>query len=288
MKRRKARPILKWKGSRSRNAPKLYRFAPTFCHYREPFCGSASMFFTMPPYRWDSAETFHLNDLNPHLIHLYESIRDGWIIKPILTAVKKMQKMAHQAFDETFQLLLSQLRYSAITGPADPIAFIILNRLAVQHIVSFDRIDIASLARVFRSEIKHLTEKRLVDAHDMLRDPRVTITCGSYQSMFKNAAPADFWFIDPPYPMNREHYHSCPFYQTFDGSVFSVESHKQLFAELCNLQAPFVLTLGDEDNLIGDLYRNSSFDITTNYFTGSQPNQVSPGKKEMWIVGAGD
>jgi DNA adenine methylase len=69
---KKTTPLLKWAGGKSSLLPQLTRYFPEkFSRYIEPFLGAGSVFFSL-----EHSGNVLLNDVNPELIHLYETVRD--------------------------------------------------------------------------------------------------------------------------------------------------------------------------------------------------------------------
>lgn len=84
----KAKPFLKWAGGKSLTAKDITKFFPKqFNKYFEPFLGSGAIYFTISPQKG------YLNDLNVHLISVYETIRDN--PHDLLVKLKIMDKEYH-------------------------------------------------------------------------------------------------------------------------------------------------------------------------------------------------
>ena len=77
---KKVSPFIKWVGGKSKLLKKLDAYLPDLVkkgefNYVEPFLGGGAFFFyIISNYRVKKA---YLNDLNPHLIHLYQDIKDN-------------------------------------------------------------------------------------------------------------------------------------------------------------------------------------------------------------------
>ena len=71
-----AKPFLKWVGGKTQLLPEIRkRYPETVIKYCEPFVGGGAVLF-------DVLQTFHpqevlINDINPELINLYETVRDN-------------------------------------------------------------------------------------------------------------------------------------------------------------------------------------------------------------------
>ena len=77
---KKVSPFIKWVGGKTKLLKKLDSYLPDLVkkgefNYVEPFLGGGAFFFyIISKYRVKKA---YLNDLNPHLIHLYQDIKDN-------------------------------------------------------------------------------------------------------------------------------------------------------------------------------------------------------------------
>jgi DNA adenine methylase len=67
---REVRAVLKYPGSKWRLASWIISYFPSHKHYVEPYCGSASCFFTKAP-----SEHEVLNDLNGHIVNFFTVLR---------------------------------------------------------------------------------------------------------------------------------------------------------------------------------------------------------------------
>lgn len=71
-----AKPFIKWVGGKTQLLPEIrHKYPETVLRYCEPFVGGGAVLF-------DVLQTFHpqevlINDINPELINLYETIRDN-------------------------------------------------------------------------------------------------------------------------------------------------------------------------------------------------------------------
>src|SRR5687767_7947526 len=77
-----ASPIIKWAGGKNSLLSQFEPYFPrTYHRYFEPFLGGAAMFFHL------QATRSYLFDLNPHLIEVYQVIRDS--VDALINALKQ-------------------------------------------------------------------------------------------------------------------------------------------------------------------------------------------------------
>ncbi len=83
-----ARPFIKWVGGKTQLLPAIrQRYPETITRYCEPFVGGGAVLF-------DVLQTYHpqevlINDINPELINLYETIRDN--CEPLIQLLEQYQ-----------------------------------------------------------------------------------------------------------------------------------------------------------------------------------------------------
>lgn len=67
------RPILKYRGGKSREIPEFIRYIPNeYNRYIEPFLGGAAVYFYLEP------EQAIINDINTKLIEFYQDVRNNF------------------------------------------------------------------------------------------------------------------------------------------------------------------------------------------------------------------
>ena len=186
----RAKPFLRWVGGKQQIVTRLLHWLPgdiQLRRYVEPFVGAGSLFFALAP------QSAALSDLNEHLIHCYESIRDD----PELVSAYLCRHRTHSC-----RAYYNQQRdtYNKVSKPsaAQAARFIYLNQACFNGVfrvnkkgeynVPFGQKDHLALPSV---EQLQLVSKLLGPA---------TINCGSYDAVLRGVGASDFVYLDPPYP----------------------------------------------------------------------------------------
>ena len=71
------KPLFMWAGGKNKMLSKYEEagvLPPSFGSYIEPFFGGGAMFIWA--YKQNPEATFHINDINPHIIGIYKAVRD--------------------------------------------------------------------------------------------------------------------------------------------------------------------------------------------------------------------
>lgn len=177
------KPFLKWAGGKARSAVTLAQLAPPFDGtYREPFMGSAAVFFAMQPAR------AVLSDANVDLVMCFQEVkRDP---EAVMAALDKMVNTRDE-----FARIRGQ-------GPQDLSA---VERAA--RVIYLNKTSFRGLWRVNRGgqfntpygeySRPYYNRETVLGASRALAG--ATIECADFESALDAATKGDFVYLDPPY-----------------------------------------------------------------------------------------
>lgn len=185
-----ATPILRWAGSKHAIRDTIAKLLPdtTSRVYREPFLGSASIYFhlanTAPP-----AHAFLSDALQP-LIDTYITVRDN-----ADHLIEQLDRLVTSAIDAP---LYAQARdtFNASNDPTDrALWFIYLNKTCFNGLCRFNRK--GEFNTPFGDRAFSFSVEEIRAASSALR--KANLSCKSYVSLLDDAHPGDVIYLDPPY-----------------------------------------------------------------------------------------
>jgi DNA adenine methylase len=236
------RPFLKWAGGKRALLPEILPRIPNFAgRYIEPFLGAGAVMFAMP------AQTQKIvNDFNPDLVEVYETIRD--FPTELLSELKR-----HKNTKEHFLEVRNWDReddFIRRTSVERAARFIYLNRTCFnglyrvnakgQFNVPFGNYKSPDLllTETIKSASEFLCQKGLDGGLS------VEITSGDYRIATAKAQKGDFVYLDPPYdPVN-----ATSSFVAYQSDGFGREDQIALRDEtirLTNLGIPVLLSNAD-------------------------------------------
>jgi len=235
-------------------------FPRSFSEYREPFIGGGGIFFSLP-----SAMPRWINDMNPALISLYQSLKQQpaefiercrSIPSPSRCHAGNSPSGPNVADTKRLEDLFYNLRDDDTADPA--FRYFFLNRCAWGGRVVLEP---SRRNRTSFSNPKGWSQGvlgRLEGAARLLKDTK--ITCDDFASVF--AAPGNdvLIYADPPYMSDTEYALSSQLYE----KSFSVDDHRRLARCFAQCEHNVVLSY-DDHPIIRDLYRD--FDVQTASWT---------------------
>ncbi len=181
-------PLLRWPGGKRwlvDNHSELFNV--TYIRYIEPFCGSASVFFSLKP------KTAILSDTNEELIITYKQIQNSWL------SVAQLLEYHHQNHSKEYYY---KTRESAPHDNTEIAARLIyLNRTCFNGIYRVNtkgrfNVPIGSRSNIFRgyNELEQVSK----NLNGVLFEH-----CDFSESISKSSK-GDLLFIDPPYTVMHE------------------------------------------------------------------------------------
>lgn len=237
--------LLRWPGSKRKAAKTIASYAPSSRHYREAFCGNASILWEL-----SRGRTIWLNDIHPVLMNYYRALvsNDNCLAEGYIALVSTID--SEQKMRDIFEEMKPRYRDHDC-----PLALLYLSRLALGQIVSKKRPNTCSFGeKWYKSGLKPVHHARFDQARAILLAGGPKITCGDYAPVL-NAPGDDVWiFIDAPYFIPQAHHHSSPLYEY----SFDIDDQVRLCETLKRCQHKCLATVGNStfENL---LYRAEDF-----------------------------
>ncbi len=208
---KRIKPVIKWAGGKSSLLPQLLPLFPErFSRYIEPFLGGGAVFFSLR-----HSGTSLLNDLNPELIELYETVRD--FPNPLMAELDAMAKMYSEDF---YYLLRKQTPETQILRSARTI---LLNK------AGFNGLYRQNSKGAFNVPFgKRERCPRLYDRENLLRASAVlqhaNLQSLDFEAVIDQAGKNDFVYCDPPY----EPLSPTSSFNTYQGGGFEQDQQRRL------------------------------------------------------------
>lgn len=175
--------ILRWSGSKAKLIPKLRQLLPpTFENYIEPFAGSAQLFFSITP------ATAVLGDLNPHVIDMYDAIRE----QPCIVA-SYLHSIPHS---RDAYYALRALNPTLLSKPQRAARLIFLMKACFNGVYRTNKsgaFNVPMGNRVFELP----SEADLCRAEELMKNTE--LVTGDFEVSMARSRPGDLIYIDPPY-----------------------------------------------------------------------------------------
>jgi DNA adenine methylase len=178
--------LIKWVGSKARLASNiLARLAP-FDDYVEPFLGGGSIFFALATA--GRITRARLSDANPHLIRMYEGVRDQpEAVVRALNAHRDQHSAAHY--------------YAIRQTPPEDLAeaaawFLYLNRAGFNGLWRTNRAGAYNVSWGKRDAVADLSEA-ILGASRLLQG--ATLRCEPWTAALRDVGPGAAVYADPPY-----------------------------------------------------------------------------------------
>lgn len=238
----RTRPILKWAGGKSGLLPQLTPLFPKVCRtYFEPFFGGGAVFFALK-YAGSAA---YLNDSNPELITLYETVRD----QPHLL-VESLDHLRAQ-YSEKFYY---ELRASTPKNKVDRAArTVFLNKTGFNGLYRQNTKGGFNVPFGKRVQCPALYDKKNIQQVSQALQ-RAVLLSTDFAGVIQMAGPGDFIYCDPPYePLSR-----TSSFNTYQGVGFSQKDQKRL-KEACllaNQRGAYVAISNSSADFIQELYQD--------------------------------
>lgn len=257
----KMKPILKYRGGKSREIKFFKDLIPDFDTYIEPFFGGGSVFFDLEP------EKSIINDINSSLIKFYTEVRD---IYPTIRAELDILQKEYEENRKKFMLLKSENPEERVHDENETVYYRIRDMFneKVEQKLSFGTIYYYINKTAYSGMIRYnqngeynvpygryanFNTKLLTKEHSFLLK-NSSILNGNYIEAFNKSTSKDFIFLDPPYDTIFSEYGN----EAFTGD-FGEKEHRKLAEDFRNLDAKTMLVIG-ETPLIRELYSPFIYD----------------------------
>lgn len=258
------KPILKYRGGKTKEIKFFKKYIPKFDTYIEPFFGGGAVYFYLEP------EKAIINDINHRLIEFYVDLVKEYVkTRKELDFLEKEYKINRTAFEEkkrqypdekvpdANEHIYYEIR-DMFNKKIDPqytyaTIYYYINKMAYSGMIRYNK---AGEYNVPYGRYKNFNTHLLTDNHyDLLKTAKIMNT--DYVKAFKLAKPNDFIFLDPPYDTTFSEYGN----EAFTGD-FGEDEHRRLAEDFKNLSCKAMMIIG-ETELTDELY--SSY-IKDKYF----------------------
>ncbi|MCL6444971.1 MAG: Dam family site-specific DNA-(adenine-N6)-methyltransferase [Alicyclobacillus sp.] len=231
-------PILKWAGGKRWLVPTLrpiwqrYLESNPDARLVEPFCGGLAVALGLMPRR------ALLNDVNEHLIHFYQAVQRGLVIRNPMENDRDMYYRYRDRFNEL-------VRSGSAASDEAASLFYYLNHTGYNGLCRFNS---RGLFNVLFGKYKNITyERDFREYTAVFADWE--FTCGDFEIVLVRAG--DFVYADPPYDVE---------FRQYSAGGFSWDDQVRLARWLASLDAMVVASNQATDRIV-ELYRSLGFTI---------------------------
>lgn len=201
------KPLVKYRGGKSKEIPHLIKHIPQFSgKYIEPFFGGGALFFHLEP------KKAVINDINSRLISFYLGIKDNFeYLKTELSEIEKRYTINRKRFEELKsktpdrrvndenEFLYYEIRemFNDLTEKrySEALLYFFINKTAYSGMIRYNS---KGEFNVPYGRYKNLNTSLVTKAHNKLL-ANTEIYNFDYAKIFEMAEEDDFMFLDPPY-----------------------------------------------------------------------------------------
>ena len=240
----KFQPIIKWSGSKRSQSDEILKYFPKEIDtYYEPFCGGASILFSLLKNENIKVNRYVISDINEDLIYLWRMIKnDPNTLKTTYrklwtTLYNKNTQLEKRTFFEEIRNIYNK------STQKDPAYFLFLNRTCFNGLIRYNSFgEFNTSFHLNRNGIHPDKLDKIIDEWSgLFNDKNVEIFLRDYSEVIPKFG--DFIYFDPPYASTKGMY-----YNNFDQISF--------FEYLNNLTCSYILSydgISGEDNHIVDI-----------------------------------
>lgn len=239
------KPILKYRGGKSKELDMYLKYVPRFEKYYEPFFGGGATFFALEPQR------ARIADINEKLIRFYLDLVDNY------EKTKRELKELQLEYTENRRIFLARKKknpFEHVEDPNDKLYYSIrdmfnleidakytystiyyfINKTAYSGMIRYNKQGKFNVpyGRYANFNTNLLNKQQ----YDLLS--KAEIANESYEHSFAMATSKDFLFLDPPYDTKFSSYGN----EEFTGD-FGEEDHRKLAENFKNLSAPALMII---------------------------------------------
>lgn len=253
------KPMIKYRGGKSKEIPQFLKHIPQFTgRYIEPFFGGGALFFYLEP------QKSIINDINTRLISFYRGVANQFEqLKGELSEVERIYAANRHDFDtqkkekpnerveDKNEALYYQIRdmYNGLIPSkySDAFLYYFINKTAYSGMIRFNS---RGEYNVPYGRYKNFCIDKVTKGHsDLLRNTEI---CNEdYQTIFERAKPDDFIFLDPPYDCIFSDYGNQEYREGFNE-----DAHKLLAENIKKLNCRVLMVIGRTaltEELYGDM-----------------------------------
>ncbi len=264
------KPIIKYRGGKSREIQEFQRFIPTtFDNYIEPFLGGGAVFFFLEP------QSAILNDVNNRLMTFYGQVKNNYhelsrelfeleqiyesnqidYIKNKAAAANTNIRIENRN-EALYYKLRDMYNGNMESEYMQGTLYYFINKTAYSGMIRFNQ---QGEFNVPFGRYVHFNTRMITPEHcDLLN--RAELYNTDYSDIFEQANVNDFMFLDPPYDCTFNDYGNLNMQNGFDE-----EHHRRLAADFRNLNCQAMMVIGRTE-LTEELYRTGIIhEYTKNY-----------------------
>lgn len=263
------KPILKYRGGKSKEIPRYLNLIPKFETYYEPFLGGGATYFHLEP------KKAFVSDINSNLIDFYNEISsDNFsLVKQELLELQNKYELNRRIFmerkqkspedrvvdpnEELYYSIRDMFNNKIENKYSRAAIYYFINKTAYSGMIRYNSLGEFNVP--YGRYANFNTTLLSAEHHELLK--QTEIHKGSYEKGFELAGPKDFIFLDPPYDTVFSDYGN----EVFTGDFGEVE-HTKLASDFKNLSSPAMMIIG-ETPLINSLYEG--------FIKGSYPKAYS-------------
>jgi DNA adenine methylase len=245
----RTRSFLKWAGGKANLVERILPFLPSDLNgrkYYEPFVGGGSLFFAT------TAKSAVLSDLNEHLIHCYQAVKDSY--EDLYSEFAKHAKANssdyfYEVRDAYNKCVKSSRHHSSVQQAA---RFLYLNRASFNGIFRVNMDGQYNVPFGQKESITWPTKEVLQKASAALEHTELKGKC--YSKVLPYARSGDFVYLDPPYPPLN----GTSFFQHYTKDRFGTEDQTKLAGQVNKLNERGCLVLMSNADTPGirELYKD--------------------------------
>lgn len=249
------KPILKYRGGKSREIKYFKKHIPKFDTYYEPFLGGGAVYFYLEP------KKAVLNDINKRLIDFYKDVQDEYELTRLqLEKLGIEYKHNRELFDKEkkknpdkrvpdknepiYYEIRDMFNGKKATELTYATVYFYINKTAYSGMIRYNKEGDFNVPygryKSFNTDLLTREHYELLKSADLLN--------GDYKKSFELAGPNDFMFLDPPYDTVFSEYGN----EVFTGD-FGEDDHRRLAEDFKNLQCKALMVIG-ETELTDELY----------------------------------
>lgn len=263
------KPILKYRGGKSKEINNYIGLIPKFETYYEPFLGGGATYFHLEP------EKAVIGDINTSLIDFYKEVGSNKfkIIKRELLDIQKEYELNRNIFmnkkllspeskvedlnDYLYYRIRDMFNNKVKNEYTRAAIYFFINKTAYSGMIRYNaqgefNVPYGRYAN-FNTELLNEQHHNLLSKSEIYND--------SYERSFEMASVNDFIFLDPPYDTVFSDYGN----EVFTGDFKEFE-HRKLATDFKNLSVPTMMIIS-ETPLITELYKG--------YIKASYPKSYS-------------
>ena len=241
------KPLVKYRGGKSKEIPHLIKHIPSFTgRYIEPFFGGGALYFYLEPPK------AIINDINSKLMAFYKGVKlDFELLSKELLEIEKTYLINRRKFeelkaktpdlrvDDENEALYYQIRdmFNDLTEKkySDALLYFFINKTAYSGMIRYNA---KGEFNVPYGIYANLNTSLVTKAHSKLL-ANTEIYNQDYKNIFEMAKEDDFMFLDPPYDCVFSDYGNAEYK---DG--FNEKNHTELANSFLNLKCKALMVIG--------------------------------------------